>query len=79
MMQIILCIHAVLLTLKAPNTTIAEFTNTVGPDETAHNGRLIRIYSVCTVVFDFQQNTIYIGKFFRKFADVILSSAFLAF
>ena len=25
------------LTLKAPNTTIAEFANTVDPDETAHN------------------------------------------
>ena len=26
-----------ILTLKAPNTTIAEFANTVDPDETAHN------------------------------------------
>ena len=26
-----------MLTLKAPNTTIAEFANTVDPDETAHN------------------------------------------
>ena len=25
-----------LLTLKAPNTTIAEFANTADPDETAH-------------------------------------------
>ena len=25
------------LTLKAPNTTIAEFANTADPDETAHN------------------------------------------
>ena len=25
------------LTCKAPNTTIAEFANTVDPDETAHN------------------------------------------
>ena len=25
------------LTLKAPNTTIAEFVNTADPDETAHN------------------------------------------
>ena len=24
------------LTLKAPNTTIAEFANTADPDETAH-------------------------------------------
>ena len=26
-----------LLTLKAPNTTKAEFANTIDPDETAHN------------------------------------------
>ena len=26
-----------MVTLKAPNTTIAEFTNTVDPDEMAHN------------------------------------------
>ena len=25
------------LSCKAPNTTIAEFANTVDPDETAHN------------------------------------------
>ena len=25
------------LTLKVPNTTIAEFANIVDPDETAHN------------------------------------------
>ena len=25
------------LTLKAPNTTIAEFANTADPDETGHN------------------------------------------
>ena len=25
------------LTLKAPNTTIAEFANTADPDETVHN------------------------------------------
>ena len=29
--------EADLLTHKAPNTTIAEFANTVDPDETAHN------------------------------------------
>ena len=26
-----------IITLKAPNTTIAEFANTADPDETAHN------------------------------------------
>ena len=29
--------NKILITLKAPNTTIAEFANTVDPDETAHN------------------------------------------
>ena len=35
------CLYAVCisLTLKVPNTTIAEFANTVDPDETAHNER----------------------------------------
>ena len=28
----------VILSLKAPNTTKAAFSNTVDPDETAHNG-----------------------------------------
>ena len=30
-------VNVMCLTLKAPNTTIAEFANTVDPDETAHN------------------------------------------
>ena len=34
------------LTHKVPNTTIAEFANTLDPDETW-------IYSVCPLVFDF--------------------------
>ena len=29
--------NKILITLKAPNTTIAEFANTVDPDETARN------------------------------------------
>ena len=32
-----LSVHFLPLTLKAPNTTIAEFANTADPDETAHN------------------------------------------
>ena len=41
------------LTGKAPNTTIDDIANTVDPDETAIMGRLIWIYSVCPLVFDF--------------------------
>ena len=49
------CIDLKKLTRKAPKTTMAEFANTVDPDETAHNEpsheRLIGIYSVCPLVF----------------------------
>ena len=38
---------------------------------------LIKIYSVCPVVFDFKYNTVYIESFLH-FAGIILSSAFLA-
>ena len=38
------------ITLKVPNTTIAEFANTPDPDETAMS-RLIWIYSVCLLDF----------------------------
>ena len=31
------CFVCLMLTRKAPNTTIAEFANTADPDETAHN------------------------------------------
>ena len=62
------------LTCKAPNTTIAEFANTVDPDETAHMSRLIWIYSVCPLFF-----IQFILKVFRKFADVILLFAFWRF
>ena len=46
--------HAI-ITLKAPNTTTAEFPNNAVPDETAHCDRLIWIYcnSVCLLVFRF--------------------------
>ena len=36
------------LTPIAPNTTIAVFADTIDPDKSAH---LIRIYSVCLLVF----------------------------
>ena len=39
-------IQPMLITLKAPNTTIAEFANTVDPDETAHN-ELSHLYLQC--------------------------------
>ena len=32
--------HVLQLTLEGPNTTIAEFTNNVDPDEKAHNESL---------------------------------------
>ena len=51
-----------ILTHKAPNTTIAEFANTVDPVETGHN----EPSRVCHLVFDFQNNTVYI-EFFLKF------------
>ena len=30
-------VECLILTLKAPNTTIAKFAKTADPDETAHN------------------------------------------
>ena len=62
------------LSLKAPNTTIAEFANTVDPDETAHNLDLQCLPSspiICNII-PFKL------KVLGNFADVILSSAFLA-
>ena len=40
--------------------------------------RLIRIFSVCPLVFDFFNIILFILNFFRNLADIILSSAFLA-
>ena len=67
-----------LKTLKAPNTTKADFANTVDPDKTAHNEpshqdpqclpSSILIYNI--IQFEL--------KVFENFADIILSSAFLA-
>ena len=61
-----------------PNTTIAEFANTVDPDETAHNERfhLDQIYSVCPLVFDFS-TSVYI-EFFFKFCGHNFVVCFLA-
>ena len=68
-----------LLARKAPNTTIAEFANTIDPDETAHNEPshldLQCLPSIFFLFFNIKQ---FLLKVFRKFADVILSSAFLA-
>ena len=33
-----------MLALKAPNTTKAEFANTVDPDETAHNEFILKVF-----------------------------------
>ena len=38
---------------KVPNTTVAEFANTLDPDKTTHNEQLIWIYNVCLLVFEF--------------------------
>ena len=42
------------LTLKVPNARIAEYANTVDPDEMAHNELAVSFgSSVCTLVFAF--------------------------
>ena len=66
-----------LLVLKAPNTTIAKFANTADPDETAHNEPSHQDLQCLHSSLIFQYNTVSI-KSFQNFADVILSSAFLA-
>ena len=49
---------------KAPNTTIAEFTNTVDPDETAHNEPShLDLQCLLSSLLIFQHNTVYIGSF----------------
>ena len=66
------------LTNKAPNTTIADFANTVDPDETAHNEPShldLQCLPSCFLFFNIIQ---FIFKVFRNFADIIFSSAFLA-
>ena len=57
------------LTHKVQNTTIAEFANTVDPDETAHkfdNEPFHLDYSDCPLVFGFSTKYIFILKVFRK-------------
>ena len=58
-----------------PNTTIAKFTNTVEPDETAHN-ELSHLDLQCLPSNLWFFNIIQFLLNFRNFADVILSSAF---
>ena len=67
-----------ILTRKAPNTTIAEFANTVDTDETAHNEPLrqdLQCLPPSLLFFNIIQGIL---KVFQNFADVILSSAFLS-
>ena len=65
------------LTLKAPNTTKAEFANTVDQDETAHD-ELSHLDLHCLLsspsIFNIIQFEL---KVFENFADAILPSAFL--
>ena len=65
-----------LLTPKAPNT-IAEFANTVDPDETAHNEPSHQDLQFLPSSLRFFNKKHFILKVFRNFADVILSSAFI--
>ena len=67
-----------MLNRKAPNTTIAEFANTVNPDETAHNEPSHLDLQCLPSSLRFLNIIQFILQVFRNFADVILSSAFLA-
>ena len=58
---------------KAPNTTKAEFANTVDPDEPSHLDLQCWHSSL-----SFFNKMLFILKVFQNFADVILLSAFLA-
>ena len=49
------------LTCKAPKTTIAEFANTIDPDETAHNETSHLDLQCLSLIF--QCNTVYIERF----------------
>ena len=67
------------LTLKALKTTIAKFSNTVDPDETAHNESSHQdlVFLPCSLRFF---NIIqFIFEDFPNFSDVILSSVFFFF
>ena len=66
-----------LLTCKVPNTTIAEFANTADPDETAHKRSHQDLPCLPSNLWFF--NIIQFElKVFGSFADIILSSSFLA-
>ena len=52
------------LTCKVPNTTIAEFANTVDPDETAHNEPShLDLQCLPSSLLIFQHNSGYIQSF----------------
>ena len=59
---------------KAPNTTIAEFANTVNPDETPHN-EPSHLDLQCLPSSIIQN----ILKVYPKYVDIILLSAFFGF
>ena len=63
------------LTRKAPNTTIAKFENTVDPDETAHYEPSHLDLQCLPSSFLFFNIMQFILKVFQNFADVNLSSA----
>ena len=68
----------ILLSLKAPNTTKAEFANTADPDEMAHNEPShldLKCLPSSHLIFNIKQFEL---KVFGNFADFILLFAFLA-
>ena len=67
-----------LLTRKAPNTTIADFANTVDTNEIAHNEPSHLDLQCLPTSLSFFNIIQFILKVFQNFADVILLSAFLA-
>ena len=66
------------LACKAPNTSIDDFANAVVPDETAHYELSNLDLQCLPSSLRFFKIIQFILKVFRKFADRILSSAFLA-
>ena len=55
-----------ILTSKAPNTKIAEFANTVDPDETAHDKPSHLNLQCLPSSFIFQHNTVPIESFSKN-------------
>ena len=73
------CVPWQFLNFKAPYTTKAEFANTVDPDETAHHEPShLDLQCLSSSPFIFNIIKLFELKVFENFADVILSSAFLA-